>query len=174
MIDAQIVLVPYLVCPTCSETHELDGALLEDGASFGPWACDNPECTTEISGRYMTTGLKITVSPRSQRPAYHLLRGAGLWLIVKGICEPDGSAGKHTPRYYSEHTCTSNVMRSVSEVYRERVTAFGEDPEIDPHGVFTWVAHVPDSKDMAKRLNAGLEFEDVKKLFNLGDSSWRN
>jgi hypothetical protein len=148
----------YIRCQKCDE-HEWRVEHITRGTRFGPWDCHTVGCDTAITGTRLESGDVEAEfgEPRSGRALY-LLRGQGMWLVVHGYCERDGTA-PNADYYYGEHTCPTNVMSDVEEV-------FTEEGEADPHGLFLPVAHVVATKERVERLD-GASFGDVLAMFGM-------
>lgn len=163
MTKATIVTKREILCPTCGERHGVEHLFARAPVSFGPWYCDDLNCSTRLSGTVQPDGsIDLETSPRDMREAFHLLHGHGLWLVVRGYCEPDGSARDSTDYFYREHTCTSNVLRAVDAVWLE-------DGDSDPHGIFEPVAQTPITPELDEAMS-NMSFDEVRAVFGLAET----
>jgi hypothetical protein len=142
MTDAERVgsQVPYtkpdrfIRCPECSKGEwRVDHLVGLGWRSFGPWYCD--ECGFGFTGAVLDDGTVRTRAHASRVvPTHVTLRlEEPVTLVVKGMRfiegrdQPD-DPDEHDRYYYEEHTCPTNFLKCVVEVY-------GANSEADPHGV---------------------------------------
>lgn len=138
-VKAQIVTTIHAVCPACSEGQF---GIDHTPGRYGPWGCSacGARWMFDIEGSDVT----MTRAAIDDQPG---------WLVVRiGEAEPPvyavvdhpfyaHSAGEtpdertdHTRYWVEEHTCPTNIIR---------VEAFVTEGDDDPHGLLSFVAHLP-------------------------------
>lgn len=153
--------VTQLACPHCGKSSRPIQRLIDQRAqqgadvSFGPWRCD--ECWHEFSGAVCDVGVHITeVRPCKERKMLSLLRFQGVLVVVDSYCDYSDDPDWYDYLFHS-HQCPTNIMHSAKEV-------FDEDGR-DPHGLFRFIAAIPDTEEARKALDA-MDIASLLALFH--------
>jgi hypothetical protein len=139
-----------VACPNCGEPagtvdHILDGT---GSKEFGPWYCD--ECGRGYGGKLLPGGeIELYLSKDMKVETLdHLVilpQDKPVHFIVKGMAFVDENGSRrdaeHKRFFYEEHTCPTNYVG---------VEMIAFDGDIDPHGLFKFVAStdMPDDYDV--------------------------
>lgn len=142
----------YVCCPHCGHSKtSVDHLFNEDhlsGRSFGPWYCD--ECGLSYSGKVVGNEVFVQKEPGRKDISTVFLKHGNVLLAVEGMYF-DGDLNQEEARFfYNEHTCPTNFLKDVIEVYDI------SDWSVDPHGIFEFVGAIPQTE-----FN---EPDDIKKL----------
>ena len=142
-VKATPVLSYVLMCPECGKGNFSWGHL-KPGQAFGPWYCD--ECGVGITGKAEADGADVEIRQgerrenrlallelKSEEPVYVLIDASR----VRGANETEEETNHHDRYFYDEHTCPTNWLDNVVEVFH------GSEP--DPHGLFRFVRSAPGS-----------------------------
>jgi hypothetical protein len=112
---------------------------------FGPWWCG--KCNHRFRGKILgDKSIEITeVTLCDTEPKLCLLKLRDLYVVVEGYCFAPGNYDEYADYKFHSSQCPSDLMRSVMEV-------FDVTEGQDPHGIFRFVASVPDNEEYRKRL----------------------
>ena len=96
------------------------------------WVC---ECGAEMRLRFFDGGQSVEQTPTGRRCDRTLallrVRGVPHLMFIYSGCAWDGDLSGHAYYYYNQHTCPSNLMQCEEII---------DSGEVDPHGVFEFVA----------------------------------
>lgn len=138
----------FFSCPACGEAEAFSyGHLVEKAAtggqeySWGSWYCD--ECGAGVRGAVQvdgTTTVELTGEKNIEtRVLLKLDSSSPIFLIVRGHWrpEPGATANDGDEYFFNEHTCPTNYLKDVIAIF--------EGDDSDPHGLFKYVAAVPEA-----------------------------
>lgn len=144
MLKAKVVeeVRRKIECPFCGGQSSFDITHLKAGNSFGPWYCE--ECGSSIAGTIQSDG-SVDVEPRkgTKTKTLDLLclppQDHPVYFVVSGIniSSVDSDTGDGKEYFYEEHACPRNWIDDVIEII--------SDGDNDPHGLFDFVASIPDT-----------------------------
>lgn len=147
----------YIQCPHCLKaTNSIDHL---DGKEISTrWYCD--DCGNQYSFKLSKTGeiteLKLT-GDRIDKSLV-LLKNGDIGLVVEGLVF-NGDLSNNNEYFYNEHTCPTNYMKRVKEVFDLK------NDDTDPHGIFEYVKTLPWDSNINECNNSELT-EKLLREFN--------
>jgi len=138
---AKIKTKRYLECPNCGDydfsvDHVLDKDTIQ---SYGPWHCTI--CNHEVRFKAGQGVLQdVTTKECPRQPMLCLFRIRDLYVVVDSYSMPDDGKPDWYDYLFHSHQCPTNLARHVVEV-------FCPEEGQDPHGVFRFIAAIPDEED---------------------------
>lgn len=147
----------FLICPQCSQ-YEFNIEHLcacDRQRSFGPWTCR--ACDHSVCGTVHGDSVEVTrLEPPTDEPVLCLLRLRDLYVVVESYRREKNYKHDWYDYLLHSHSCPVNMMRRTVDIYD---AAEG----IDPHGIFRFIAAVPDTPELRKKI----EDTSLENLFRL-------
>jgi|GEM_PF-2923359 len=149
----------YLPCPNCGQHDFLVDHVIDDYVrELGPWSCrvcHHDVRFTAGNGRIEN----VTSKPSPYTRMLSLLRFRDLYVVVDFYSRGHDQGDDWYDYKFHSHQCPTNIMGSALEVY---------DPAEgrDPHGIFRFVAALPDTEENRKKLDGAGSLQQLFLLFD--------
>jgi len=158
----EVITKQFILCPYCGKSEHCIQHLLikKESPSWGPWLCR--ECNHEFSFQFKDGEIFITkVEKRKAIPMLSLLKFRDLYVVVERFSKIEDKEDWYDYLFHS-HQCPTNIMGDVIEVF--------DKDEVDPHGLFRFIAALEDTEYNRSKLEEVFKKEDLFELFETDGS----